>query len=278
MKKIVFIILTAAAMSACTEKIDIELDSTYDRLAVEGYVTTEKGTNWVRLIHSTDYYSGSEPAAVSDASVQMSDGFTTFELNEDAQNPGFYLPDEDFKGVAGRTYTIDINLQENIGGFKSYSASCVLNPVAPIDSIRVEYNDDWEVYEVQIFALEPATIDFYRFDVLKNGELLTDTINKVWISDDRFFNGNYTMGSMVGILDPDDPREKPEAGDTITLRMGNITKEYYNFILQLQDQTFQYRNPLFSGPPANVLTNFENALGFFAAYSVTYSSTIYNGD
>jgi len=276
MKKIFLILIIAAGLASCTEKIEIDLDSTYQRLAVEGYVTTDTTTHWVRLIKSSDYFSGSTPEAVSNASVQISDGTETIVLNENQQKPGYYETGPDYYGVPGKTYSLSIELQEEIGGFKNYAASCKLNPVAKIDSIRVEYNQDWDIYEVQIFALEPPTTDFYRFDVLKNNVLLTDTINKVWISDDRYFNGNYTLGAMVGILDPENPREKPDDGDTITLKMSSISKDYYKFIIELQDQTFQYRNPLFSGPPANVITNIENAHGFVAAYSTTYSSTVYH--
>jgi hypothetical protein len=80
---------------------------------------------------------------------------------------------------------------------------------------------------------------------------------------------------MVGILNPEFEDQIPQPGDTITLQMSGITKDYFNFIIQLQDQTSQFRNPLFSGPPANVITNIEGASGFFAAYSKTYSSTIF---
>ena len=277
--KNLFIILSAAILLvSCTERIDIELDSTYDRLAVEGHISTDTMTHWVKLTRSSDYYSGNPPIPVTDAAVIISDGAETIAFEEDPENTGFYKSPPDYYGVPGKTYTLNIELAEEIGGYKDYSAHSELNPVEEIDSIRVVYNDDWQVYEVQIFALEPPTTDFYAFDVLKNGKLLTDTIDKVWISDDRFFNGNYTLGALVGILDPDDPREVPAIGDTITLKMSNITKEYYNFILELQDQTFQYRNPLFSGPPANITTNIENAHGFFAAYATTYSSTVYRGD
>ncbi len=42
------------------------------------------------------------------------------------------------------------------------------------------------------------------------------------------------------------------------------------------DESFEYRNPLFSGPPSNVSTNISNgAVGFFAVYSNTYSITVY---
>jgi hypothetical protein len=275
MKNIVLVIAVILMLGACSEKIDIELDSTYERLVLEGYLTTDTVTHWVRLIKSSDYYSGEGSAPVHNANVTLSDGSETWTLNESNVIPGRYETSPDFYGQIGKTYDLEIELEEAIGEEKNFSASSKIMSIGQIDSIRVEYNPDWEIYEVQIFAWEPPTTDFYKFEVFKNGELLTDSINKVWISDDKYFNGNYTFGALVGFLDPDDPREAPQTGDTITLKMSSITKEYYNFILELQDQTFQYRNPLFSGPPANVSTNVENAHGFFATYSTTYSSTIY---
>jgi len=275
MKNIIIIISAIILLGGCTEKIDIELDSTYERLVVEGNVSTDTATQWIRLTRSSDYYSGTPSKAVSNATVKLNDGSETWTLQENLENPGYYETDADFFGETGKTYNLDIDLPEPIGEEKNYTSSGKIMAIGEIDSIRVEYNPDWEIYEVQIFAWEPPTTDFYMFEVLKNGELLTDSINKVWISDDKYFNGNYTYGALVGILDPDNPREAPSPGDVITLKMSSITKAYYNYILELQDQTFQYRNPLFSGPPANVTSNIENALGFFATYSSTYSSTIY---
>lgn len=274
-KYIITIFTIALIFGACTERIDIELDSTYERLIVESQITTDTGIHFVRLTKSSDYYSGNKPVAVSNANVKISDGVNNWTLSENSSKPGYYETSADFYGEIGLTYELDIELEEKIGEHKNYNSSGKIMNIGTIDSIRVEYNPDWEIYEVQIFALEPPTTDFYLFEVLKNGELLTDSINKVWISDDRYFNGNYTQGALVGILDPENPRENPEPGDTITLKMSSITKAYYDFVFQVQDQTFQYRNPLFSGPPANVGTNIENAHGFFATYSSTYSSTIY---
>jgi hypothetical protein len=106
---------------------------------------------------------------------------------------------------------------------------------------------------------------------------MTDTVTKRGISDDRYFNGNYTFGISVYYFNSRYEPEVVNPGDTITLRMGGITKDYYNFLIELMDQTFEYRNPLFSGPPANIRTNISNeALGFFTAYSTSYSSTIYS--
>lgn len=276
MKNTLILFLAILILASCTERIEIELDTTYERLVVEGHVTSDTGVHWVRLTRSKDYYSSNPVTAIGNASVILSGGNQILSLAENPDKPGYYETPDDFFGMPGTVYDVDIQLPEEIGGSNTYSSSCELRPVGTIDSIQVVYNPDWEVYEVNIFAWEPPTTDWYIFQVLKNGILLTDTIDEYWTSDDRFFNGNYTNGITVGFLDPNDPTEKPEPGDIITLKMSGITKDYYNFIIQLQDQTFEYRNPLFSGPPANVLTNIPDATGFFAAYSVTYSSTVYN--
>lgn len=276
MKNTVLISAILLFLSACTERIEIELDSAYERLVVEGHITTDTTTHWVRLTKSKDYYSSDPVPTISNASVRLQDGNGDIQLTENPHNPGYYETPADFYGVPGTTYSLQINLPEAIGPSASYTAQCELKPVGEIDSIQVVFNEDWEGYEVLIYAWEPPTMDWYIFQVLKNGILLSDTINEWWTSDDRFFNGNYTNGIMVGFLDAASPEQKPVEGDTITLQMSGITKDYYNFIIQLQDQTFQYRNPLFSGPPANVTTNIEGASGFFAAYSKTYASTIYH--
>jgi len=129
---------------------------------------------------------------------------------------------------------------------------------------------------LQIYAWDPPAEDFYSFEVYKNGIEITDTVTKRGISDDRFFNGNFTFGVPVYYFYSRYEPEYVYPGDTITLKMGGITKDYYNFLIELMDQTFEYRNPLFSGPPANIRTNISNGgLGFFTAYSTSYSSTIY---
>ncbi|HPM92458.1 MAG TPA: hypothetical protein PKZ74_06565, partial [Bacteroidales bacterium] len=55
----------------------------------------------------------------------------------------------------------------------------------------------------------------------------------------------------------------------------NITEEFYDFVMTLQSET-GFQTPLFSGPPANVKSNLSNgAVGFFTAYSVAYSSKVF---
>jgi hypothetical protein len=57
------------------------------------------------------------------------------------------------------------------------------------------------------------------------------------------------------------------------VQMSSITKEYYNFIQEVQQAGIQI--PFFSGPPANVEGNISNGgVGFFAAYSNSFAKVI----
>jgi hypothetical protein len=283
MKKFLNIGLTTIAslwiFTSCTERIDIDLGTTYTRFVVDGVITSDTMAHYVKLSKSIDYYSETAVPGVSDATVTIDDGFETILLQESDSVPGLYLTPDDYFGVPGRTYKLNIELQEGINGETSYSASSLLNPVAPVDSIDVVYKEEWEAWELQLYATDPTSVNFYMFDVYKNDTLLTDTINEVGISDDKYFNGNFTYGAPVYYFVKGNPDEVVHPGDTIILRMAGITEEYYNFVVDVMNETFEFRNPLFSGPPANISTNISNGgMGFFTAYAVSYAKMVYEDE
>jgi hypothetical protein len=246
---------------------------------VDGVVTTDTMAHYVKLTKSIDYYSETTVPGVSGATVTISDGHTMITLEETPTGSGIYLTPDDYFGTPDSTYFLNIELQEPINGQTSYSASSKLNPVAPIDSIKVVYKEEWEAWELQLFATDPLDVNFYMFDVYKNGKLLTDTINEVGISDDKYFNGNFTYGAAVYYFDKKNPDEELFPGDSIKLRMAGITSEYYTFVVDVMNETFEFRNPLFSGPPANISTNISNGgMGFFTAYAVSYADVVYEGE
>jgi len=275
-------LLTLASLTiftSCTEKIDIDLGTTYTRFVVDGVITNDTMAHYVKLTKSIDYYTPTDVPTVSNATVTINDGFETVILEESDSVAGLYLTPEDYFGVPERTYQLNIELEEAINGQTSYSASSKLYAVAPVDSIKVVYKEEWEAWELQLFATDPLAVNFYMFDVYKNGKLLTDTIDEVGISDDKYFNGNFTYGAAVYYFIKENPDEELFPGDTIKLRMAGITSEYYTFVVDVMNETFEFRNPLFSGPPANISTNISNGgMGFFTAYAVSYADVVYNGE
>ena len=275
-------ILMTVSLWNCTERIEVDVDSSYTRLVVEGYVTTDTAAHWVRLSTTSDYFYNLPAPPVRAASVTIDDGLQVFTLTESDTLPGRYYTTADFHGIPGRKYVLNIrDVDVNGDGItEEYSASSLLNPVNPIDSIKLRYFDAFGAtgYEVQVYALDPPTRDWYSFKVHRNGVLLTDTLSELIVQNDDFFNGNYTYGITSQFLSDDKPDEVVEIGDTITFEINGITEDYYNYVLEAQSQIFS-QSPLFGGPPANIRTNLDNnAIGYFTAYSVNYSSTIATAD
>jgi hypothetical protein len=279
MRKLIYIIpVIILLISACTERIDIPLESSFTRLVVYGTLTSDTTTHYIRLTRTTSYYYNEAPPPVTGATVEISDDAGNSE-NLTEEEPGKYATSPQFAAVPGRIYTLRINLSEQINGQSSYIATSSVPEINSIDSIGLVYHADWGdkgVYEVTCYYQDPPSKDFYMFNIYKNGELLTDTITKRAVTDDNFFNGNYTNGIGVGYLYQSDPRAVLKPGDVVTFQGCSITEDYFKFVQTLQTET-GYQNPLFSGPPANVKSNVsDGAVGFFAAYSVAYASKVFS--
>jgi hypothetical protein len=261
--------------NSCTEEMDIPLDESYTRLVVEGSITTDTMAHIVRLTTTTSYYYPEAPPPVEGATVTIFDGIDTIHLNE--LSSGLYSTDSDYFGIPGRTYSLFIHLKEPVGGYSEYSASSYLHDIPELDSIGLLLHHDWGeqgVWEVKCYVQEPPTVDFYRFLIYKNNKPFTDNIKYWFVTDDKFFNGSYANGAAVSYLRQANPYESLNIGDTIAVEADNISREYYNYILQVQAEV-QGPNPMFGGPPANPRGNVSNgAIGFFSAYDLTRRSTI----
>jgi hypothetical protein len=269
------ILVFSLLVFSCTEKIDIQLDESFARLVVDGSLTTDTMAHTVLLTTTSSYFYNEPAPPVTGAKVSITDGTLSFDLNE--TQPGVYRTASSVFGIPGKTYSLSIKLAEPVGGHAEYSATSTLYPISSLDSVSLLFHPEWArngIWEVKCYVQEPPTVDFYRFMVLKNQKLLTDTINEWFVTDDKFFNGSYTNGATVAYLQQGSPQEGLKPGDTVGVEVNSIGKEYYNFIIEAQTELFG-SNPLFSGPPANVKGNISNgAIGFFSAYSATRSYAI----
>jgi hypothetical protein len=265
------IVFVAASLTSCTETIDIELDETYTRLVIDGQITTDTMAHAIRLSQSASYFSNTEPPAVSGAELLLDNGSQQLVLTEIPIGSGRYFTPENYFGQPGNTYTLNISLPEEIGESTNYQAQNTLATTEfRLDSIMLEYREPFGFWMVMLYAYDPPTTDFYRLDAFRNGEILTDTAYRTSISDDRLFNGNNTNGSTVMFLYEDEV----QLGDTISLRMGAISKAYYEFLFELRNES-GFSNPLFGGPPANITSNLQDdGLGFFGTMKTARTDLI----
>jgi len=263
---------------SCTEIIDIELDSTYQRLIVYGSVTTDSLHHRVQLSTSSDYFSNKPSPRVENAVVELEYGDKLIKLREHDTIPGLYLARPAFRGVPNTTYQLHISQVDvdKDGVFETYNAASTMPPVAQLDSIQLVYFQSPYVsgYQVFMYAHDPPTREWYNFKMWRNGTLLTDTLSKYTVQPDDLYNGTYINGLPVGFLWNDDPDEGLQLGDTITFELNSVDEAYYNFVQDAQLEIMG-NNPLFSGPSANIRSNIDNGgKGIFTAYSVRRVSAI----
>jgi len=273
--KILSGLITLSLLLSCTERIDLPLDEGNIKLVVEGAVTTESRVHSIYLTESTGYYYNQEPPAVIGATVTITDGVSVFILSENS--PGVYQTGSDFRGIEGREYTLNIKLLAPLGGFTEFTASSVINTPVILDSADLKFYEEFGehgLWEVKCWFYDSLSTDFYRFELYRNYHLITHKLGKWIVTDDKFFNGDYVNGGVITYLDQNSENEKLLPGDELIITMGNIGREYFNFIQDAQSE-LRGSNPLFSGPGANVRGNISNgAIGFFAAYPVSLVKVI----
>ena len=275
---ILSIVLAFSLTVSCVEIVDIELDSTYSRLVVYGTITTDSIHHQVELTSTTDYFYNEAAPPIENADVFISFDDKTIQLVASEEKSNIYLFPEAFRGKPGTQYDL---LIENVdidqdGITETYSASTTMPGIVDPDSITIDkfISPFFSGYQVAVWSPDPPAVNFYNFKLWKNSYLINQRISDYTVQPDDLFSDNYIPGLPVGFLDDDNENEAVFPGDTITLEVNSITRSYYNFIIEAQNEIFG-NNPLFSGPPANVSTNIENgAVGIFTAYSIGRASKI----
>lgn len=259
-------LLLAIVVTSCKEKIDLKLKETYVRLVVDGEVTNETKRHTVKITQTSNYFANEAQPKVTGAIVTLSDGATMVALTE--TSPGVYQTDSTYTGEIGKTYTLNIKYNG-----EEITASSVLKNVAIIDSITFGHDPFFpDKRTVDMWAQEPPSVgDYYLWLYYVNGNLMSDTLRELSFASDEMVNGNYTYGYPVYTIEA-------EPGDTVTLEMKSINKDYYNFIIAVFNEIYGAGSP-FSGPPANVKGNVKNlthkdkdVMGYFITSAVSKKS------
>lgn len=276
---IVALLLPVLVTLSCTEIVEIDLDTTYTRLVVEGGVTNDSIHHQVQLSLSRDYFYNQAAPRVSNAVVHLEFEDISLLMEEHDNIPGLYLTPYAFRGTIGTTYSLSIDQVDvdEDGTYESYNASSTMPGGVELDSILLNYSSSvygngWEVY---MFALDPPSKDWYGMRFWKNSELISPKLIDYSIQTDDFYNGKYLFyGIPIAYYSDDETEEQLFPGDTVSLELHSIERDYYNFVGDAQLEIFG-SNPLFSGPPANIRSNIDNgASGAFTAYSVYRASAI----
>jgi hypothetical protein len=258
---------------ACTERMDIDVDNAPVQLAIFGSITTD--TMYITVQQTSNYFSNSRPVGISNATVTISDDEGTEFILMEKQN-GEYLTDANVFGVEGKTYTLKVSIAA--GEFSGkYEATSYLPYAVQVDSVTLQPSHrNHNVINALLYGRLPQNsnnnylnIKTYKNDHISiNAQLADFNIITSENVDKKEIDGDVCMNFRDG----GDYINSIEQGDLITVQVSSITKEYADYVLNVQKE-LQGSIPIFSGPPANVQSNISvlsgNAAvcGFFTAYS-----------
>ena len=274
-KQIISILsISVFIIASCTERYDIELDSTYVRCVVYGELTTDTTAHKIAISRSGGYFSNATPQGISGANVSITDGENVFALTESQTEAGVYFTLPNVYGEIGKAYTLSIQNVDLLGDgvMQSYTATSYLPDVVQPDSINVFYIPDWRSWALFTGAVDPVdSKNYYMFHTWVNSTLETDSISNLRIFDDILFNGS-NMYEIPNYFWMNQAALSP--GDTVVSGICGITEDYFKFVTETQT-TARPSNPLFSGAPANPRTNISNnGIGYFTTYSIKRVSAV----
>ena len=128
-------LLLAALLSGCIDPYEATLPPSSSYLVVEGQVTDQPGSHWVKLSTSGRFGSvltpNTQPAPLSLALVTLADDEGSLVPMTEA-SPGYYVADFNFRGVVGRSYHVTI---QRADGRRYRSLPEKLLPQLPFDTL-----------------------------------------------------------------------------------------------------------------------------------------------
>jgi len=277
MKKIHILISLLVIFSfGCEQKIDFPVpEGVAQRLVVDGIITNETKAHQVKLSYSSQYNNSVIPL-VENAVVQITDGTNRYLLQEIGN--GIYETDPLVQGEIGKTYTLEISLQNG----EDYRAQSTMQAIGNIDSLRVElFTEEIEDGVEELYGIYADALilsEYFMIETKVNGQKY-GTIRDIRHEETRFYANGRLVDEEVNTLNKEDS-SLVDGNNTVTIRMSSIDQNYQEFLNGFNAQLNRGDDGLgglFEGPAANVPSNINNgALGAFGAFAVTEKNIIIN--
>ena len=265
--------LIGSSLISCTETIDLTLDDPAPVFVVDGFISNEDTTQFVRLSSLENYFADDVPNfdAFKESKVYLIENgivADTYVYNPD--NSRFEIL---FQGTISSTYQIDITLPN---GERYVSSEEVLNEIVPIDTIWSEIVDDprgEDYISILINTNEPAGLgDYYQWKSFVNDAYQFGSFD-LFFSDDRFVDGQEVKDLEIFSMSTEDyenyKKDSPTGEVFVTIQQNTINLRYYDYLVLVFQQLNQIGSP-FASPPAEIRGNVYKtgeteilALGYF---------------
>lgn len=263
------IILAVVILASCDEPTKLDLRQTPSRIVIEGLVTNKPGLQSVKVTRSVGFYSSGKTPRITDAIVKVTDdtGAEYLFVHNPRNHPdstGIYLPEGNFTGEIGRTYTLHVMADGEL-----FQAADKLMSVTSIDSLTFQVNENQQedpeepgkIYELLVYAKEPQNeTNYYLFKYYRNDSLILFNPGDVYYSDDELLGENIS-----GVPSP----VYYGINDKARLEVYSLTRNGYVYYNDLSSILNNDGGGMFGPIPAPPRTNLTNdALGFFQVSAI----------
>ncbi|MFA6876403.1 MAG: DUF4249 domain-containing protein [Parabacteroides sp.] len=277
------------SLVSCTEDITL---NTYDSdpvMVIYGTVTDQPIHQEIKLSKSTGYFDQNHNTKISGATVTITTGSgAVYDLQEDASQPGVYKTIDVLTGVPGESYHLKVQIDFNGDGVpETYEADATMPAKVALDSLTVvnEALVGYSFYSFNLYAQEPQGENYYLCQYQIN-DTLYSKLSQYTLLNDVTIENQYINGLSCNYLPDAAERHKYKdntnydimvfvtEGDKIKLSFSNISKGYYNFVQQCQENK-DGENPFFGGPFSNITTNISGGgVGYFTAFAIDEKEAI----
>ena len=297
MKRLLSSYLVLLVALACESPANVELSPSTPTLVIDAFINDLPQNQRVILNFSQPFFNNNEYSPASGALVTITDdqGNDPFVFTESG-NPGEYIwqPTNVFPkiGEVGSEFTLRIEFEGEV-----YTANSTMNRTTPIDEIlffeeQEPFSDDL-FFEARMIARDPVGVgDAYWVRTFWNDEFLGDPseLNIAFdagISPGGGIDGQQFIIPISAGINPTGEDESYELGDRVRVEVHSITREAYDYFIELQIQTDRPGGfaELFAQPLANLTPNISaqgdtgsTILGFFSMSSVTQMEVLFTED
>lgn len=275
MKKIFNIIpvIIAMLLTSCEEVV--EIDSRPDQLqtVVDGTITNRKGQSYVKVYKTSPYFSVVDGETITGAVVTVidSDGL---QIRFEERDKGMYLCPEDFRGLPGKTYHLNIHVNGDAITAQSTMPDSVLLKNLHLVHVKDDKASLRKGYHLYGTLTDQAnTINYFKAERYVNGTRQQMTAKDLHVFDDQFFEGVQEVeGSLAFWGNESDDDYVLKTGDTVSIKLYALDPQAFHYFKAMKSMPSQ--GGLYGKNPANLPGNLSGALGIFHATAFTISNSL----
>lgn len=254
-------LILALILSACTDVIELDLNSSNPKFVIEGKISNRVGDCEVKVTKTTDFFNPDFPPPVQDAEVMIyNDQGDTLILEETF--PGVYTHPTG-TALTGRTYFLSVKAEG-----QHFSAQSVMPASVPLDSVSQQLAIRQTPGKAPNYNLVAHFQDprgkgnRYRMRVFK-GPLLED--NAPVQSDESLIEDGSTVSLPMRAV-------SYKAGEAGLLELWCVDPILYHYFSTLESANTAPGQGI-SAAPGNPISNLSSgALGYFGAVHITSKS------